>query len=140
MLKLYYKIWVSLFIKIEKAQNDRNAGLILSLLLLTAANFINCLTIGILLITSFRVRSGLFSDFYSHYRYLSIALIFLVFFLPNYFLLVFNKKHQLLMELYQKDNKKNLGFNYFVISASIVFLLIFSTILFPAFFGLKSAV
>ena len=42
MLKIYYRIWVSLYLKIKLAQNgNKNASLILSLIVLSTTNFIN---------------------------------------------------------------------------------------------------
>mgnify|MGYP000612983599 FL=1 len=57
MLKIYYRIWVSLFLNIKTAQNgNQNAALILSFLVLTAINIMNTLLVSMLLILIFEIR------------------------------------------------------------------------------------
>jgi len=136
MIKIYYKIWVSLFLKISSAQNDSKFSLILSLIVLTSINILNCFLICLILITAFHVDFDFLHAFYSKSRYLTIISSFLIFLLPNYFLLIFNDKHQLLLDFYQNKNIKNLGLNYFLISGLTVIVYIFILILFPSFFGL----
>jgi hypothetical protein len=136
MLKIYYRIWVSLFLKIKLAQNgNKNASLILSLIVLSATNIINILLIGILLILIAGIHSNIFDmlPVNKTIRNLSIALFV---FLSNYFLLVHNGKNETLLTKYENQNIKNLGSNYFIISTILVLLLIFSTIAFPEFFNL----
>ncbi|WP_298155410.1 hypothetical protein [Flavobacterium sp.] len=125
--------------KIKKANYNEDIALVLSLIVLATANYVNCFTLGILVITMFDLRSSYIPELYLHYRYFALFLALIIFFLPNYLLLIFNRKHEKLMRLYSNDNNVSWGFNYFVISAIIAFTLILSTILFPAFFGLKSA-
>jgi 3-methyladenine DNA glycosylase Mpg len=56
MLKIYYRIWVSLFLNIKTAQNgNQNAALILSFLVLTAINIMNTLLVSMLLILIFEI-------------------------------------------------------------------------------------
>jgi hypothetical protein len=136
-MKIYYKIWVSLFLRIKTAQNENeNAALILSLIVLTTANIINYYLVCYLFITLFKINLNLIDMMNFGNRYLSIATTVLIFFLPNYFLLVFNQKHEKLLELYMNENKRNFGLYYFVISCLFVVLFVFLTILFPQLFGL----
>lgn len=136
-MKIYYKIWVSLFLRIKTAQNENeNAALILSLIVLTTANIINYYLVCYLFITLFKINLNLIDMMNFGNRYLSIATTVLIFFLPNYFLLVFNQKHEKLLELYMNENKRNFGLYYFVISCLVVVLFVFLTILFPQLFGL----
>lgn len=137
MLKIYYRIWVSLFLKIKLAQNEnKRASLILSLIVLSATNILNILLIGILLIFIMGIHVNIFDMLSENktVRNLSIAFFF---FLSNYFLLVHNEKHETLLNKYENQNIKNLGSNYFIISSVLILLLVFSTIFFPEFFNLR---
>ena len=136
-MEIYYKIWVSLFLRIKTAQNENeNAALILSLIVLTTANIINYYLVCYLFITLFKINLNLIDMLNFGNRYLSIATTVLIFFIPNYFLLVFNQKHEKLLEIYMNENKRNFGLYYFVISCLVVVLFVFLTILFPQLFGL----
>jgi hypothetical protein len=136
MLKIYYRIWVSLFLNIKTAQNgNQNAALILSFLVLTAINFMNILLISGLLILFFEIRieTDRILPINPTIRSWSILLLFLI---PNYFLIGYNKHYEILLDKYEKQNIKNLGRNYFFISFILILILIFSTIAFPEFFNL----
>ena len=136
MLKIYYRIWVSLFLNIKTAQNgNQNVALILSFLVLTAINFMNILLISLLLILFFEIRieTDRILPMNPTIRNLSILLLF---FIPNYFLIGYNKHYEILLDKYEKQNIKNLGRNYFFISFILILILIFSTIAFPEFFNL----
>ena len=136
MLKIYYRIWVSLFLNIKTAQNgNQNAALVLSFLVLTAINFMNILLISGLLILFFEIRieTDRILPINPTIRSWSILLIFLI---PNYFLIGYNKHYEILLDKYEKQNIKNLGRNYFFISFILILILIFSTIAFPEFFNL----
>lgn len=138
MLKIYYRIWVSLFLKISYAQNgNSNASLFLSLIVLSVSNFLNILLISILLIVFFDPNIDILSvlPLNKYLRNLSIALFFL---LPNYFLLVYNKKHEFLVNEYENKNIRNLGSNYFIISCVLTLLVVFLMIIFPEIFNLKN--
>jgi len=133
MLKIYYRIWVSLFLNIKTAQNgNQNAALILSFLVLTAVNIMNTLLVSMLLILIFEIRieTDKILSMNPIIRNWSILLLFLV---PNYFLIGYNKHYEILVDKYEKQNIKNLGRNYFFISFILIFILIFSTIAFPEF-------
>ena len=138
MLKIYYRIWVSLFLNIKTAQNgNQNAALILSFLVLTAINIMNTLLVSMLLILIFEIRIETDKILLMNpiIRNWSILLLFLV---PNYFLIGYNKHYEILLDKYEKQNIKNLGRNYFFISFILIFILIFSTIAFPEFFNLTT--
>jgi hypothetical protein len=137
MLGIYYKIWISLFVKINERYETINGSILLSLLVLTGINILNYFFICILLITLFDVNINFLHQFYLNNRYFDIIAGSLIPFLFNYFLLVFNKKHEHLLELYANRNLKNLGRNYYLFSFLIIVLYLFLIILFPAFFGLK---
>ena len=116
MLKIYYRIWVSLFLNIKTAQNgNQNAALILSFLVLTAINIMNTLLVSMLLILIFEIRieTDKILSMNPIIRNWSILLLFLV---PNYFLIGYNKHYEILVDKYEKQNIKNLGRNYFFIS------------------------
>lgn len=137
MLKIYYRIWISLFLKIELLQNEnKNITLILSLIVLSVTNIMNIFLIGILLIFIVKIHFNIFDILPENrtIRNLSSAMFF---FLSNYFLLVHNGKHETLLNEYESQNIKNLGSNYFIISSILILLLVFSTISFPEFFNLK---
>ena len=135
MLKIYYRIWVSLFLKIQLSENgNKYYSLIMSLLVLSVTNFIN-----ILLIISILVLSGTkinIFEIFSENRMIQNISILLVFLLPNYFLIVYNNKYQLLLDKYESQNIKNLGIKYFVVSFLLFMLLVIITMIFPEFFNL----
>jgi hypothetical protein len=131
-MKIYHKIWVSLFLRIKEAQNE-NAALILSLIVLVTTNIINYFLICYLLITLIGVNINLLNF---DNRFISNAVTVLVFLIPNYFILIFNGKHEKLLKLYSFQSKRNLGFHYFVVSCVLIVGFVFLTILFPHFFGL----
>ena len=135
MLKIYYQIWVSLFLKIQLSENgNKYYSLIMSLLVLSVTNFIN-----ILLIISILVLSGTkinIFEIFSENRMIQNISILLVFLLPNYFLIVYNNKYQLLLDKYESQNIKNLGIKYFVVSFLLFLLLVIITMIFPEFFNL----
>ena len=138
MLKIYYRIWVSLFLNIKTAQNgNQNVALILSFLVLTAINFMNILLISLLLILFFEIRieTDRILPMNPTIRNWSILLLI---FIPNYFLIGYNKHYEILLDKYEKQNIKNLGRNYFFISFILILILIFSTIAFPEFFNLTA--
>ncbi len=138
MLETYYKIWVSLFIKIKDAQSgNHNLSLILSLIVISATNIMNFLFIAMLLILFVGFDIYIFNKIPLN-RSLQNIIIVLCFFLANYFLLVHNNKHKDLLKKYQDRINMNLGFRYFILSCAAILVLVFSTILFPDFFGLKS--
>lgn len=138
MLKIYYLIWVSLFLNIKTAQNgNQNVTLILSFLVLTAINFMNIILISLLLILFFEIRieTDRILPMNPTIRNWSILLLI---FIPNYFLIGYNKHYEMLLAKYEKKNIKNLGRNYFFISFILILILIFSTIAFPEFFNLTA--
>lgn len=138
MLKIYYRIWVSLFLNIKTAQNgNQNAALILSFLVLTTINLMNIFLISLLLILFFEIsiETDRISPMNPTIRNWSILLLFLI---PNYFLIGYNKHYEILLDKYEKQNIKNLGRNYFFISFILILILIFSTIAFPELFNLTA--
>jgi hypothetical protein len=141
MFKIYYKIWVSLFYKINESQNEsQNEGsvwsLILSLIVLTGINVMNYFFICFVFSVSIGINFNFIIKLYSMNRYLTISLISLILFLPNYFLLIHDGKHEILMKKYTNYKDNNLGVYYFLFSCSLILSLIFSMILFPDLFGL----
>lgn len=135
MLKIYYRIWVSLFLNIQHSQNgNKNSSLFLSLIVLSLTNFINILLIASILILS-GTKVDIFDIFPDNGMIQNITIL-LVFLLPNYFLLVFNKKYELLLDKYESQNIKNLGVKYFLISSLLILLLVIITMIFPEFFNL----
>ncbi|MFV8331568.1 hypothetical protein [Flavobacterium sp. GSP14] len=138
MLETYYKIWASLFIKIKDAQSgNHNLSLILSLIVISATNIMNFLFIALLLILFVGFDIYIFNKIPLNISLQNIIIV-LCFFLANYFLLVHNNKHKDLLKKYQDRINMNLGFSYFILSCAAILVLVFSTILFPDFFGLKS--
>jgi hypothetical protein len=136
MIEIYYRIWVSLFIKIQSAQGEnKNASILLSLIVLSAINCVNYFLICMLLIIFGGIDINILNKLQLNRNVEN--LIFVAFlFLFNYFLLVFNKKHECLLNKYENQNNKNLGRNYFIISCTAILVFVFLTILFPDFFGL----
>lgn len=131
---MYYKIWVSLFLRIEEAQHkNQSAAVILSLIVLVTTNIINYFLVGYLLVILLGVNINIINF---ENRFISIAVTVLVFLIPNYFILIFNGKHEKLLKLYRIQSKINLGFHYFAISCVLIVGFVFLTILFPNFFGL----
>ena len=131
---MYYKIWVSLFLRIEEAQNgNQSAALILSLIVIVTTNIINYFLISYLLITLLGMNINIMNF---ENRFISISVTVLVFLIPNYFILIFNGKHEKLLKLYSIQSKRNLGFHYFVVSCVLIVGFVFFTILFPHFFEL----
>lgn len=136
-MKTYYKIWVSLFLKIKEAQNgNEKAAIILSLIVLTTTNIINYFLLCYLSITLIGVNINLINIMNVENRIISIAFTTLLFLIPNYLILVFNGKHQQLLDEYSTQIHKNLGLRYFVVSCVLVIAFVFLTILFPNIFGL----
>lgn len=133
-MKMYYKIWVSLFLRIEQAQNGNQiVAVILSLIVLVTTNIVNFFLVGYLLITLLGININLMNF---ENRFVSIAVTVLVFLIPNYFILIFNGKHEKLLKLYSTQSKRNLGFHYFIFSSILIVGFVFLSILFPHFFGL----
>lgn len=138
MLEIYYKIWTSLFIKIKDAQSGNyNLSILLSLIVISGINIMNFLFISMLLILFVGFDIYFFNKIPLN-RSLQNIIIILCFFLTNYFLLVHNNKHENLLKKYQDRINTNLGFGYFMLSCATILVLVFSTILFPDFFGLKN--
>ncbi|TDE27063.1 MULTISPECIES: hypothetical protein [Flavobacterium] len=135
MLKIYYRIWVSLFLKIQLSQNgNKYYSLIMSLLALSVTNFINILLIITILVLS-GTKINIFEIFPENRMIRNISIL-LVFLLPNYFLLIYNNKYQLLLDKYESQNIKNLGIKYFFVSTLLFLLLVIITMIFPEFFNL----
>ena len=138
MLKIYHKIWVSLFLKIKTAQNgNQSVALILSILVLTGIILMNIFLIILLLILFAEIRIDLDSVIPIN-RTIRNWSILLLFFIPNYLLICYNKHYEKLLEKYEKQNIKNLGVYYFFISSILVLIVVFSTIAFPEFFNLTT--
>lgn len=136
MLNLYYRIWVSILLRVKATQNN-SFSLIQALLVITGANLVNYIFICIFFITVFKVNIDFLYRFYSTNRYLTIILVVTVFLFPNYFLLIHNGKNLKLIEKFKHEQNKNIGINYFIISCVVLMVFIFLLILFPHFFGLK---
>ena len=134
---MYYKIWVSLFLRIKEVQNDnKDAALVLSLIVLITTNIINYFLLCFLLITLFGVNINIINLMNFENKFVSNAVTVLVFLIPNYFILIFNGKHEKLLKLYSTQSKRNLGFHYFIFSSILIVGFVFLSILFPHFFGL----
>lgn len=137
MLRFYYKIWVSTFLKIKTAQNgNAGAALPLALMVMTAANFMNFLFIICILVLFFKIQAPIY--LVPNSKALSVLFLAAIFFVPNYLFLVYNGKHEKLLDRYQNNVSNNLGYRYFLISFGLLLIFLFSTILFPGFYGLKS--
>lgn len=140
MLRIYYKIWVSLFLKIKTAQNGNDKiAIILSLIVITFTNFVNYFFLCLLSITMFNVNINLFTQMGIDNKILKISIVVLIFLVPNYFILIFNTKHKKLLLNYKHKTNKNLGYFYFILSCLLVLVFLFLMVLFPTYFGLKSA-
>ena len=139
MLQLYYKIWVSTFIKIKETHNcNDQPALLLSMMIVIAANFCNYLLLCLLSITILKINPFIPHLLASGNRFLIITVAILMFLVPNYFLLVFDNKHERLLERYEDKVNKNIGVYYFCGSALLVILLILSTLAFPELYGLSA--
>ncbi len=138
MLQLYYKIWVSVFLKIKHAQGGNvKWSLFYSLIVLSMTNFMNYGFVCVVSIAIFHTDINILFDSYATHRYLTVILSFLIFLLPNYFLIVFNKRYEYLLERYEKDNSVNPGVYYYTISALLFILGLLLTVLFTDYPGLK---
>jgi hypothetical protein len=136
MIEFYYRIWVSLFIEIQNAQGEnKNASIPLSLIVLSAINCVNYFFICMMLILLAGIDISILNKLDLNRKFENVVFVSFLF-LFNYFLLVFNKKHEYLLNKYENQNRKNLGRNYFIISCAVFLILVFSAILFPNFFGL----
>lgn len=136
MLKIYYKIWISLFVKVRTAQNENaNLALVLSLIVMTICGIINFFLITYLALIFYKIN--LFSIFHFENKYLLIFTLVFIFLMSNYLLLIFNKKHERLLLTYENRINKNLGFYYFVTSCFLVLFFLILMIIFPSFFGLN---
>lgn len=109
----------------------------LALIVMAAVNFMNIMLVGIALLLFVDVKFTFMGDFYENNRYLSNISWALILYGFNYFLLVFNGKHEMFLEIYGPKNIKNLGVAYFGFSFLLIILLICSTMVFPDFYGLK---
>ena len=137
MLKIYYKIWVSLYVKIKAAQKgNHKAALLLSLIVITGTNILNYFLISYLLIVLFGVNISIVNIMNFENKFVSIAVTVLVFLIPNYFLLFYNQKYNKLLEKYENENNTKLGLYYYIFSCLFIFTFLFLTIIFPHFFGL----
>lgn len=142
MLKIYYKIWVSLFVKIRDNQNDsknQNAIIALSLIVITATNIINYFFIIYVFLLFFEIDLNIISSIDFGDNYLSNTFRLLIFFIPNYLLLVYNNRHEKLLSKYENENNTRLGFYYYIISLALVVAFLLMIVVFPHFFGLKSS-
>jgi hypothetical protein len=140
MLNFYYKIWVSLFIRIRTAQNENhNLALILSLIVITISNIINYFFITYMLLIFLHTNINFITLFNFKNKFISIFIVLLIFMIPNYLLLIFDRKHQILMDKYSENINKKLGLYYFALSCSTILIFLVLMILFPTYFGLKSS-
>jgi hypothetical protein len=130
----------SLFLKIKTAQNGGNEkiSLILSLIVITFTNFVNYFFLCLLSITTLNVNINFITQMGIENKMLKITITTLIFLVPNYFILIFNKKHKRLLFKYKDETNKNSGFFYFIISCILVIFFLFLMVLFPTYFGLKS--
>ena len=138
MLNLYYRIWVSILLRVKSTQNNF-FSLIQALLVITGANLINYIFICIFFITVFKINIDFLYRFYSTNRYLTIILVVIVFLLPNYFLLIHHGKSLKLIDKFKHEQNKNIGITYFILSFVVLMAFIFLLFLFPDFFGLKTS-
>lgn len=140
MLKIYYKIWVSLFIKIRDNQNDsknEKAIIALSLIVITATNIINYFFIIYVFMLFFKIDLNIIGLIDFGNKYLTNIIRLFIFFIPNYLVLVYNNKHEKLVSKYEKENNTRLGLYYFIISLTLVVVFLILIVMFPHFFGLK---
>ena len=136
MKNFYEKLWVSLFFKIKKAQNDNeNVALIMSISVLTITNIINYYLVCYLFVVFFKINLNINNLLNIQNRAFSIFFLILIFVVPNYLLFITNKRYLILLEKYKNTNT-NLGFYYFITSCILVLSFVFATIIFPQSFGL----
>lgn len=134
MLTLYEKIWISTYLKIKDAQDcSDSTAKFLTLIVIIASNFLNVLFIAIVLLLVFKFRFNIPEN-----RFLNIAITIFVLGLPNYIFFIYSDKHENLLTKFSNKDHRSLGLKYFLISSGLVLILVFSTIIFPHFFGLKS--
>ncbi len=103
MLNLYYRIWVSILLRVKSTQNNF-FSLIQALLVITGANLVNYIFICIFFITVFKVNIDFLYRFYSTNRYLTIILVVIVFLFPNYFFLIPKVQNQFYLLQLQEEN------------------------------------
>jgi hypothetical protein len=137
MLNLYYRIWVSILLRVKSTQNNF-FSLIQALLVITGANLINYIFICIFFITVFKINIDFLYRFYSINRYLTDIFVVIIFLFPNYFLLIHNGKYLKLIEKFKHEQNKNIGINYFILSFVVLMVFIILLFVFPDFFGLKT--
>lgn len=137
MINLYYRIWVSILLRVKSTQKS-SFSLIQALLVITGANLLNYIFICIFFITVFKINIDFLYRFYSTNRYLTIILVVIVFLLPNYFLLIYHGKSLKLIDKFKHEQNKNIGITYFILSFVVLMAFIFLLILFPDLFGLKT--
>lgn len=137
MINLYYRIWVSILLRVKSTQKG-SFSLIQALLVITGANLLNYIFICIFFITVFKINIDFLYRFYSTNRYLTIILVVIVFLLPNYFLLIYHGKSLKLIDKFKHEQNKNIGITYFILSFVVLMAFIFLLILFPDLFGLKT--
>lgn len=138
MINLYYRIWVSILLRVKSTQKS-SFSLIQALLVITGANLLNYIFICIFFITVFKINIDFLYRFYSTNRYLTIILVVIVFLLPNYFLLIYHGKSLKLIDKFKHEQNKNIGITYFILSFVVLMAFIFLLFLFPDFFGLKTS-
>lgn len=138
MINLYYRIWVSILLRVKSTQKG-SFSLIQALLVITGANLLNYIFICIFFITVFKINIDFLYRFYSTNRYLTIILVVIVFLLPNYFLLIYHGKSLKLIDKFKHEQNKNIGITYFILSFVVLMAFIFLLFLFPDFFGLKTS-
>jgi hypothetical protein len=138
MINLYYRIWVSILLRVKSTQKG-SFSLIQALLVITGANLLNYIFICIFFITVFKINIDFLYRFYSTNRYLTIILVIIVFLLPNYFLLIHHGKSLKLIDKFKHEQNKNIGITYFILSFVVLMAFIFLLFLFPDFFGLKTS-
>lgn len=107
----------------------------MSIILLTLTNIINYYLICYFFITFFKINLNVSYLLNIQNRAFSNILTILIFIIPNYLLVVFNKRYLLLLETYKNVNR-NIGLYYFIISCILVLTFIFTMIIFPESFGL----
>ena len=136
MLQIYYKIWVSIYMRIQKAQNSgKSYTTFLALLVISSMNFLNYFAIQLILLLNFKLNFNIFKLIKIQNNILEAVFVFALFFTPN-FLLFINKRNEDLIQIYEQEHK-NIGIKYVFISVLIVFLVFLSMYIFSDFYGLK---
>lgn len=136
MLQIYYKIWVSIYMRIQKAQNSgKSYTNFLALLVISSMNFLNYFAIQLILLLNFKLNFNIFKLIKIQNNILEAVFVFALFFTPN-FLLFINKRNEDLIQIYEQEHK-NIGIKYVFISVLIVFLVFLSMYIFSDFYGLK---